>query len=222
MKDTFNYQQIRYQTEPEVASGTLRTMNANYPEVFNGHNNSHASILQEKDPKYTSFVYYLAVSSASRDPTNYPLHYDFHVNLDTVYKNVKTVELISAILPNQPAEILDEPFLSIDIEELNHIDFASTNVNHQAFAVLPLKASTKATGGFINPELGSIYHTTLTYHTPLAKLSSLGIKIRDMNGNLFDFGQPAGSMDKAYQTNLIFKIGVEEMSRAPLNHRNVF
>jgi len=219
---TDNYTQLRYNQGQEIASGTLRTMDANYQEAFSRSNNAHLSVLLEKDIKYTYFTHYLAISSASRDTTNYPLHYDFHLNLETVYKNVKNVELISAILPNAPVNILDEPFLSIDIEELNHIDFSPTNVTHKAFAVLPLKAPTKASGGFINPELGSIYHTTLIYHTPLAKLSSLSIKIRDMNGNLFTFGQPSGTTDKQYQSSFVFKITVEEVSRAPLNHRNIY
>src|SRR4029079_1802362 len=134
--------------------------------------------------KYAYDIKYLTVNSASRGP-EYPKHYDYRLNLKNVYKNVKQVELASAILPNQPATILDEPFLSIDIEELNYIDFSDTPTTHKAFAVLPLKPPTKATGGFINPELGSIYHTALTFHKPLAKLSALTIKIRDMYGNLY-------------------------------------
>jgi len=220
MDDKFN--QLRYSNDPNVPIGVRGTVNPNYDEVFSKQNNAQLSVIQERNVKYVYFEEYLAINSNSRDPINYPKHYDYKLNLEKVYKNVKRVEMISAILPFQPPDILKEPFLSVDIEELNYITFSETPTAHKAFAVLPLKPPTSTNDGFINPELGSIYHTALTFRTPLAKLSTLTIKIRDMSGNLYYFGQPNGTTDKAHQNSFVFRITVEETNRSSINQRNVY
>ena len=212
---------------PQIPSETFFSRQANYP--YNLDNSKNLSISQESNVSYYEYEHYVNVSSSNRDTSNYPLHYDYRINFDFPFKNVKKIELISAIIPNQPAsvssgDILNESHLVVDLEEINYIEFPNNIGSNslKGFAILPLKAPTKGTGGFINPELGCIYHKSKVFKTPLASLQHLTVKIRDYLGNLYDFGSTGGSSDKTLQNHFVFKITCEEVSRIPLAHRNEF
>lgn len=230
MNDYGSNYQIQYESGLNTASqGGFKTVQSNYPYVHSKTANQQLSVDIEPDMKYKQYEYYISISSNNRDSSNYPLHYDYRVNLDQPYKNIKKIELISAILPNQPAassgvNILNESHLIIDIENLNYIEFPNNvgSASLKGFAILPLKPPTQSTGGFINPELGCIYHKSRVFKTPLANLDHFAIKIRDNSGELYDFGEPTGSTDKSYQNHLVFKVTVEEASRELLNQRNVY
>lgn len=232
----FNNYQVQYNQGLEIPSqssyrqnNVFRNTESNYHAAHGANANKQLSLVQEPVQKYKLYSHYISISSSNRDSTNYPLHYDYRINFDQPFKNIREIELISAILPNQPAassgaDILNESHFVLDIDELNYIEFPN-NVGSQAlkgFAILPLKAATKNTGGFINPELGCIYHQSKVFKTPLASLDHLTIKIRDNNGNLYDFGQPNGVTSKTHQNHFVFKITVEEVDRTVFNTRNVF
>lgn len=191
------------------------------------------SLVAEPSITYTRCEHYINISSTNRDTTNYPLHYDYRVDFDIIYKNVKKIELVNAIIPNRPSAssgstILNEPFLVIDIENLNFIDFPinnTTSTTFKGFSILPLKTPNvgiSGTGGYIIPDLGCLYHTSKIYKTPLAKLSYMNIKIRDHTGALYTFNNDNGTTDIDYQHHLVFKITTEEKDQSVLNHRNVF
>lgn len=224
-----NYE-IQYNSGLEFAkNGGFKTINSNLPYTHSVEANKQLSLTAEPSVIYNEYDHYVNISSSNRDTLNYPLHYNYRINFDYPLKNIKRIELISAIFPNQPAtssggNILNESHLIIDVDELNYVEFPN-NVGSSAlkgFAILPLKAATQSTGGFINPELGCIYHKSKIYKTPLASLDHISIKIRDYQGNLYDFGQPAGSTNKQYQNHFVFKVTTEEVSRKVLNHRNVY
>ena len=91
-----NYNKVNYtQKDLSLARDNVFSMDKNYPETF-----SRDSVLDDNPLKYEKTVYYLNVNSNDRDTTNYPLHYDFKLELNKVYKNVTAVELISVIFPN--------------------------------------------------------------------------------------------------------------------------
>jgi hypothetical protein len=203
------------------------------PDTFNKECNLDNLFIDKREeiskniwatPDTDSHVYYVNISSNNRDSTNYPLHYNYRINLDSQFKNVKSVELVSAIFPNQPAassggNILNEPFLIVDVEELNYIDFPD-NVGSPAlkgFGVIPLKVPTQTSGGFIIGELGCIYHTKKEFYGTLGSLSRFTIKIRDCNGNLYDFGSTGGSTSKSFQNFFVFKITTQEISQKYIN-----
>ena len=180
------------------------------------------SVIQEEDVTYENTSHFVFISSSYRDDVNYPLHYDYRVELQNEYKNVKSVEMISATIPNITG-ILDEPVVVFDIDELNFIDFPSKSGNsHKGFTIIPLKSPNKTTDGFINPELSCTYRGVFEHKTPIASLNHLRIKIRDVDGNLYDFGAPAGSTAKKDQHSFVLKIVTQEKSRDNLNYRNVF
>lgn len=194
----------------------IDTKEINYPDVYEEVNNRQYSVLEEPDMKYKQREHYRSITSGARD-TAQPLHYNFYVKFESPYENVVKVEMISSTLPNT-AGITNEPYLVYDIDELNCIDFTTNDNNHSGFAVLPIKPST---GAFINPELGCMYHTSY-YPKPPVKLSRLTIKIRDVNGDLYDFGFPNGTSDKLYQNSFMLKIVTEEADKSCLNLRNVY
>ncbi len=214
---------------PSNQSSTFRSGETDYNKAYGKTANKQYSLVQEPVHNYKLYSQYLSVSSSNRDSTNYPLHYDYRINFDQPFKNVKEIELISAIFPNQPAassggDILNESHFILDIDGLNYIEFPN-NTGSQAlkgFSILPLKTATKSSGGFINPELGCIYHKSKVFKTPLASLNHVTIKIRDNTGTLYDFGYPNGTTLKTHQNHFVFKITIEEVDRSVLNNRNVF
>jgi hypothetical protein len=113
--------------------------------------------------------------------------------------------MISCTFPNSN-NILDEPVLMFDIEEINFIkaqNASGTNV----FSIVPLKGPNKASGGYINPEFSSNHRSQWCgKNKPISKLSALTIKIRDISGELYNFGSSGGSISKTFQHNFILKI----------------
>lgn len=202
----YNNRNINFAT----SSVGLTDKRSNFPYVFDKEEHSALGILKEQ--KSILYAHNLHISSADRDTTNYPLHYNYRIHFEEI-KNVKKVELISAIFPNQPAsssggDILNEPYLTLDIQELNCIEFGEVASN-KSFSILPLKTPNKSSGGFINTETCCMDKTSKVFKTS-RNLSVLTIQIKDMSGNLYDFGQPTGSTAKAYQNAFTFKIINEE------------
>lgn len=212
-----NYNKLEYNAKyktPEVYGEHFDSIG----QVFTPQNS--LSVSQEKNIKYENTAHYLNINSADRDVANYPLHYDYKISFDTNYKNIASIELISAVLPFA-TDILLEPYLTLDIDGLNVIDFANTSVSHRGFTTLALKAPTSSTG-FIVPDFGPIFHTSFVPKTPMASLNSFNIKFRDVSGTLYTFGAPGGSVLKKDQHSLLFRIITKEVSRNVLQHRNVF
>ena len=100
-------------------------------------------------------------------------------------------------------------------------EFSSNNIKN-AFAILPMKKPNKDTGSFIIPELGQNYRTPLKLKTPIASLQSFTISIKDLNGNLFDFGTDTPTPTKALQNSFVFKIKRMEKDMKDINVRSVF
>lgn len=207
--------QLRYNRQNSSPRG-IKTTESNYPDAYNTLNNEQLSVIQEPDIKYELTEHFLSITSGARDPAQ-PLHYNFYTNLPKVYENVVKVEMISATFPNVTG-ITNQPYLVYDIQELNCIDFVNYDSNTSGFAVLPIKPST---GAFINPELGCMFHTAYT-PKQLKKISRLTIKIRDVSGNLYDFGFPNGTTTILNQNSFILKIVTQDTDRSVLNPRNVY
>lgn len=200
----------------QVPTKSRSYLEDNFPQAFEVKSN----LDQRSEPEYVFVDHYLTVSSNDRNSTQYPLHYNYKVGLVSTYKNVVSVGLISAVLPNTSG-ILDEPYLVLGIDELDFIDFGSLENNHKGFTTLPIKTPSKATGGFIVPDLASSCNSEVLFRTPIARLPSLSVKIRDYKGDLYDFGFAGGSTAKANQHSFTLKITTRELSRSQLANRNV-
>jgi hypothetical protein len=149
--------------------------------------------------------HYIFVNSGYRNTDNYPLHYDYRINLNDGYNDVISIEMVSVTFPNS-TNILNEPVLMFDIEEINFIkaqNTAGTNI----FSIVPLKGPNKVSGGFINPELACNHRALWCNETnPISRLSSLTVKIRDVDGALYDFGVSVGDTTKALQHSFVLKL----------------
>lgn len=180
------------------------------------------SVKQEPKVTYIREQKYIFISSSHRNTTSYPKHYDYRIKFERSYKNVKSVELISVTIPNS-TNILDEPVIIFDINELNYIDFPSQSGNKKVFAAVPINSPNKTTGGFITlSNTNSLNKECLVFPQPIGSLDSITVKLLGMEGTVLDFGSPNGSTAKADQHSFILKITTEEKSRAPLQNRNVY
>ena len=171
--------------------------------------------------KYTKhYAKNLQITSKDRNFTSFPTTSNFRICFEKI-RNVVEIELVSAILPNQN-DILDEPYLIIEIDELpSNIEFSCRDIN-KAFAMLPLKKPNKDTGGFIVPELGQNYKTTMKFKTPLASIDQFTISIKDMDGALFDFGTDTAPGTKSLQTTFMFKITTLEADLSEIQTQAIF
>jgi hypothetical protein len=190
-----------------------------FKTVFSGNSNEQLSVSQEPDIKYKLRDNYLTVSSADRDITTYPSSSNFVINLDKEYKNISSVELIQAIVPDQNS-VTAEPYLLLKVKELESTMDSNNKQIYDSFAILQVCSPTVA-GSFLQIDKRIFENVTLNYRTPKANLSKLTILITDSLGNIFDFGG-SGTTTKAYQSLFVFKITTLDTERTSLNSRNVY
>lgn len=211
-----HYNRYNPTTPSEVNVNAFR--NNNYNNVF--QNGTGLSVSQEPDITYTKREYYLVVSSKDRDPSIYPNPNSFRINLPKVYRNIHSVELIQAIIPDKNS-VLSEPYLVLTVNELEDIMESNDPNISDAFAILML-APPNATGGFISVDNRIHENTVLKFVTPKANLSTMTIKLTDFSGELFDFTNTSGVIDKQYENTFIFKITQLEKSTGELGVRGTF
>jgi hypothetical protein len=210
------YNRYNSTTPSEANSNNFR--NNNYNNVF--QNNTALSVSQEPDITYIKRSYYLVVSSKDRDPAIYPNPNDFRLTLPKVYRNIHSVELIQAILPDKNS-ILSEPYIVLTVNELEDIMESNDPNISDAFAILML-APPNSSGGFISVDNRIHENTVLKFVTPKANLSTMTVKLSDFNGTLFNFTNTPGVIDKAYENTFIFKITQLEKNTSELGVRGTF
>lgn len=207
-------------TRPAIDESNKFNYNSNdFKTVFSGNSNEQLSISQEPDIKYRTRDNYLTVSSADRDITTYPSSSSFVINLDKEYKNISSVELIQAIVPDQNS-VTAEPYLLLKVKELDNTMDSNNKQIYDSFAILQVCSPT-VPGSFLQIDKRIFENVTLNYRTPKANLSKLTISITDSLGNIFDFGG-SGTATKAYQSLFVFKITTLDTERNLLNSRNVY
>lgn len=176
------------------------------------------SVIQECGIEYQDSFHYININSGLRDFQKYPLHYDYKMNLQNDYRNIVEISLVSAVFPNSTG-ILLEPYLVLDLDDLNFISFESSTVPHSGFASVLFDNQFQTSGGFVSCKVPQI---SRIFKTPIAKLSFISVKIRNVLGVLYSFGSNSGSFLKADQHSFVLKIRCREVSRKQLNQRNVF
>lgn len=195
------------------------SLNKELRNVYSENANKQYSLSYEPDINYSQRVEYLVVSSKDRNPILYPNSSHFVINLPKSYKNVKIVELIQAIIPDQNS-VQMEPYLLLKIDEVESVmESLDTNIS-DAFAILQMASPTVA-GSFIQIDKRIFEHTGRIFKTPKASLQKLTINLTDSDGIGFNFGGTGGIL-KAYQTTFVFKITMIEKNRESLNNRAAF
>lgn len=193
----------------------------NYNQVYNTDSNTPYSISQEPDIEYDQHVHYLTISSKDRDVTAYPNVNQYVVNFPNEFKNIYSIELIQAIIPDQN-NVQNEPYLLLKIDEIQDVMVSNDKNIANSFAILQLAPPTKA-NTFIQIDRRIHEYTVKYYHTPKAYLSKMSVTILGSDGIPFNFGTDTPSPpNKTYQNTFIFKIVTLEKKRKVLNHRNVY
>lgn len=193
----------------------------NYDLVYTNNSNTQYSVSQEPDLQYEEKVHYLTISSKDRDVVAYPNVNNYSIKFPNEFKNIYSIELIQAIIPDQN-DVQDEPYLLLQVDEIQDVMVSNDKNISNAFAILQLASPTKA-GTFIQIDRRIHEYTVKYYDTPKAYLSKMTIKILDSEGNPFNFGTDTPSPpNKSFQNTFIFKIVTLEKQRRVLNHRNVY
>lgn len=207
-------------TRSSIDESNKNNYNVNdFKSVFSNNFNQQLSISQEPDIKYKTRDNYLIVSSADRDVSTHPSSSNFVINLDKEYKNVHSVELIQAIVPDQNS-VTSEPYLLLKVKEFENTMDSNNKSVYDSFAILQICPPT-VPGTFLQIDKRIFENITLTYITPKASLSKITISVTDVEGNIFDFGG-SGTTTKTYQTLFVFKITTLDSERSSLNSRNVY
>lgn len=205
----------RYKEENTTAFGDNYQQN-DYSKVFQ---DKQLSILQEPDITYQTQDNYLIVSSKDRDVVTYPNSSQFVIYLDKEYKNIKSVELIQAIVPDKNS-VTSEPFLLLNINELENVMDSNNKQIYQSFAILQVCQPT-IPGSFIQIDKRIFENVVLNYKTPKANLSKISVSITDSDGQIFSFGGN-GTTEKSFQTVFVFKITTLDTNRKSIGQRNVY
>lgn len=211
----------RYSENIFLESNRNQFSNQNYDLVYTKDSNSQYSVSQEPDLQYEKKVHYLSISSKDRDVVAYPNVNHYSVKFPNEFKNIHSIELVQAIIPDQN-DVQDEPYLLLKIDEIQDVMVSNDKNISNSFAILQLAAPPKA-NTFIQIDRRIHEYTVKCYDTPKAYLSKMTITILNSSGIPFDFGTDTPSPpNKTYQNTFIFKIVTLEKRRNVLNHRNVY
>ena len=185
--------------------------------------NKQLSISQEPDIKYEKTDNYLVISSVDRDTTIYPSSSYFVIDLQKEYRNITEIELIQAIIPDTN-NVLSEPYLLLNVKELENIMDSNNKYISESFAMLQL-CPPVTSGTFIQLDKRISENVILNYRTPKARLSRMSISVTNSLGNVFEFSGTSGgdgTINKSTQSQFVFKITTLDTDRKILNQRNVY
>lgn len=192
-----------------------------YNTAYSEDNNRSLSVQREPDVKYEETIHYLVVSSNDRNVVDYPNVNNYVINLQDEIKNITSIQLIQAIIPDKN-DVTQEPFLLLKIQEMEDVMISNNRNISDAFAILQM-ASPVSSGHFIEIDTKIHENCVKYYKTPKSSLSRLSISITDSSGNLFDFGADSPSPpNKSVQNLFVFKLKTLETKRDSLNQRGVF
>lgn len=165
-------------------------------------------------------TYYINVDSRHRDRAIWPLSSLFEVKLNPAnnftgaqiprsFRNVVSVELINAIIPNTNS-VLANGYLMLNIREIEGILDTTTKGQRYFAKIIP----DKLLGGFLYTTDGDKDRMPKVYPFRGSRIDKLTLELVDPNGTVFNFGaDTGGAPDPTLQTSFTFKIEVEETQR---------
>ena len=178
--------------------------------------------------------WFLSIDSSDRDRSKYPNPFKYTIYMvgssdqqnvtGHRYKNIHSIELISAILPNVE-EITNELYIILQIDELRDVGFNSSNQNlQQAYAKLVMHHHLNDNFLLLDADnsrpLKRIYYPSLK-----GSIDKLTITLKKPNGDIIDLGpdsDPDQPPIKDIQNSFTFRI----ISKIPdvdaaIGHRNI-
>ncbi len=210
----------RYQRPNFVEHNNQSFQHNNYTNVYAKEYNQQLSTANEPSIEYEPVDYYLTVSSRDRDTSQYPTVSSYTITFPNEFKNITSIELIQAIIPDQNS-VTAEPYLLLKVAEIEDVMVSLDRNMSDAFAILQLSQPVIA-GSFIQIDKRIHENTVKSFKVPKASLAKMSITVCDYAGNPFNFGTDNQVPLKALQNTFVFKIVCLEKRRQQLNHRNVF
>lgn len=224
-----NNNQFNLKNEPGIL-GEDSSINYKYPDNYAQREFLQAPQLNLIDDPNKR---YLSIDSTDRDRSKYPnpfkytIHFTGSSDQQNVtghrYKNIHSVELISAMLPNV-TEIKDEMYIILHIEELQEIGFDSSNSCLKgSFGKLAMSDSSNPNFLFLDYD-NSRPLKRIFYPTQKASLDKLTITLKKPNGEIIDLGpdsDPDSPPIKDIQNTFTFCITTSVTDVKPLGHRNI-
>jgi hypothetical protein len=196
-------------------SFTPSYFNNNLKNVFD-EKFKNESLKNDPTINYIKKTHYLHISSSDRDVSIFPNVNKYVIELDDNYKNIFSIELLQAIIPDINS-VTNEPFLILNVNEISDVMQSRNRVIKESFAILQMATSLN---GFIQIKKDVHEQTVKYYHTtPKATLNKMTISILKNDGTLFDFGSGNGSN---LQNTFVFKITTLEKDTSSLNVRNIY
>ncbi len=154
----------------------------------------------------------LVISSRDRDRSKYPSCSKYRVELPEVFKNVHSIELVKAIIPDRN-DVKYEPFLVLNVGIPNaSITVKSTNdVVSNSFCLLDIHQSDNVMNKFVHVTMtgstGAIHSAANHRFDPvLTRLAYMDIEITDVDSTVFNFGDDSAGPNKSLQNWLTFDI----------------
>lgn len=157
------------------------------------------------------------VSSRDRNTVSFPKTSEFSIKLPDDYNDVVSVELTAGTVPNLDS-ISDEPYLLLDIKELNHIKLSNGN---EYFSVLAIHKGHSDL--FFNLDRSSAAIMPRKFYSPLQKLKSITLRLLKSDGSPLTFGANGNTL-AVNQISLTFEIKTLSKDRAGFDNdfRNVY
>jgi hypothetical protein len=216
--------------------GNNRLPFSGFPNTFNdpmGSNHPELNIPLPTQHNLTPFPHYLSIDSRDRDRRIYPNSNEYKIYLkgaddkpsailDNDYRNVISVELVSAIYPNTN-NILNEMYLLLQVNEIEGFYDSSNTPTNNAFAKIYPDA---VVGPFVRAKTSGVEFLGIKFRPAnlLASLNSMTIKWRKYDGTLFNFGvdnPPNMPTNPEVNHTITFKITTLEPDTTVLGHHNV-
>lgn len=176
----------------------------------NDYNKVFSSKIHNEELSHQEKVYYITISSNSRDTVAYPSVSSYSTKLNQPLKNVKSIELIKCILPDKN-QVTRQPFLVLSIDEIQDVSVSNDKLYQDSLHIISLSQPT-LDNYFININTAD-NRIVKTYQTPLSYLSKLTINILTHDNVLFDFGGTSND----YQNLFVFKVVCIEKDFNKLN-----
>lgn len=136
------------------------------------------------DSKATSIptdTFYIAIDSRYRDVAKFPTTSSYVVHLDTVFKNVISVELVHAIY-DRPAGAVNMKYVNLFVDELSGNVTTNSDFMKGSFTQLPITESSM--GRSLIYERNQ-YRSIKMFDKPLSKLARLTIRFMGYDGAVF-------------------------------------
>lgn len=130
-------------------------------------------------------TFYIAIDSRYRDISRYPAAANYVIPLDTVFKNVVSVELVHAIYDRPPGAV-NMKYVSLFIDELSPNVITNNDFMKGSFTQLPVTESSMGRSLIYER---SLYKSMKMFDKPLSKLARLTIRFVAFDGAAFPISE---------------------------------